>query len=178
MYNIVAAGRGIRVWRGIARPALAKVASAAVLTRWLAAALALLTGPALADDLGPVGRWGTIDSKTHAVGSIVEITSSNEMLQGKIVKLVQLPGQDPSAMATTCTQCTGALKGQPINGLLVLWNLKRDGDEWTGGTILDTSSGSTYSAKLRLTDGGQKMLVRAYLGVSWIGTDLTWVRMK
>ena len=125
----------------------------------------LLLTPVLADDQGPIGRWGTIDSKTHAVGSIIEITSSNGTLQGKIVKLIQLPGQDPSAIPTTCTQCTGALKGQSLNGMLVLWNLKRDGDEWNGGTILDTSSGNTYSAKLHLTDGDKKMLVRAYLGV-------------
>jgi hypothetical protein len=138
----------------------------------------LLLTPVLADDQEPVGRWGTIDPKTHAVGSIIEITSSNGMLEGKIVKLVQLPGQDPRAIPSTCTQCTGALKGQSLNGMLVLWNLKRDGDAWSGGTFLDTSSGNTYSAKMHLTDGGQKMLVRAYLGIPWIGVDLTSVRMK
>ena len=146
---------------------------------WLLAATALLTlSPALADDQGPVGRWGTLDAKTHAVGSIVDITESNGTLQGIVVKLVQLPGQDRSAMQTTCTQCTGALKDKPINGLPIFWNLKRDGDEWTGGTILDSSSGNTYSLKMHLTDGGQKMILRAYLGIPLVGKDGIWVRMK
>lgn len=114
----------------------------------------------------------------HAVGSIVDITESNGTLQGIVVKLVQLPGQDRSAMQTTCTQCTGALKDKPINGLPIFWNLKRDGDEWTGGTILDNSSGNTYSLKMHLTDGGQKMILRAYLGIPLVGKDGIWVRMK
>jgi uncharacterized protein (DUF2147 family) len=160
------------------RSVFGRAPSAGMLPLGLAAILSILVSPALSDDQGPVGRWGTIDPKTHAVGSIIEITSSNGTLEGKIVKLVQLPGQDPRAIPSTCTECTGALKDQPMNGLLILWNLKRDCDEWNGGTILDTSSGSTYSAKLHLTDGGQKMLVRAYLGVPWIGVSATWVRMK
>ena len=145
---------------------------------WLAVALSLSIGNALADELGPVGRWGTLDDKTHAIGSIVDITESNGTLQGKIVKLVQLPGQDASAMQTACTQCTGELKNHPMNGLPIFWNLKRDGDEWTDGTILDNSSGQTYSVKLHLTDGGQKMILRAYLGVPWLGKSATWVRVK
>ena len=40
---------------------------------WRAAAFVMLINPALADDLGPVGRWGTLDDKTHAIGSIVDI---------------------------------------------------------------------------------------------------------
>jgi hypothetical protein len=94
-----------------------------------AGVLALAASPAFADDSGPVGKWLTIDERTNSPGSIVEITDSNGTLEGKIVKLVQLPGQDPSAMQTTCTKCTGALKGKPINGLPIFWNLKRDGDE-------------------------------------------------
>jgi uncharacterized protein (DUF2147 family) len=145
---------------------------------WLAVALSLTLSPVRADEQLPDGRWGAIDSKTHAIGSIVDVTESNGTLEGKIVRLVQLPGQDPSAMQTTCTQCTGALKGKPINGLPIFWNLKRDGDEWTGGTILDNSSGNTYSAKMHMSDGGQKMILRAYLGMPWIGADFTLVRMK
>jgi uncharacterized protein (DUF2147 family) len=143
-----------------------------------AGVLALAASPAFADDSGPVGKWLTIDERTNSPGSIVEITDSNGTLEGKIVKLVQLPGQDPGAMQTTCTKCTGALKGKPINGLPIFWNLKRDGDEWTGGTILDNSSGNTYSLKMHLIDGGQKMILRAYLGIPLVGKDGTWVRMK
>jgi len=171
----VTAMAAIRRWPDHGRP-LGRAASAILWS--LAVTFSLMPSPVLAEDQGPVGRWGTLDAKTNAVGSIVEIMESNGTLEGKIVKLVQLPGQDPSAMQTTCTQCTGALKGKPINGLPIFWNLKRDGDEWTGGTILDNSSGNTYSLKMHLTDGGQKMILRAYLGIPLVGKDGTWVRMK
>lgn len=171
----IMATTGIGRWPDHRRSLLGR---AAVILWSLAVTFSLMLGPVLADDQGPVGRWGSLDEKTHAIGSIVDITESNGTLQGKIVKLVQLPGQEASAMQTTCTQCTGDLKGKPINGLPIFWNLKRDGDEWTGGTILDNSSGNTYSLKMHLTDGGQKMILHAYLGIPLLGKDGTWVRMK
>jgi len=144
----------------------------------LAMVFSLLTAPALADDPGPVGKWLTIDERTGAPGSMVEITSNGGTLQGKLVEFIPLPGQDPNTIQTVCTECKGALKDKPKIGMVVMWNLKRDGDAWDGGTILDTGSGSTYSVGVRLANGGRNLVVHAYLGLSIIGKTFTWVRAK
>jgi len=143
-----------------------------------AGVLALAASPAFAYDSGPVGKWLTIDERTNSPGSVVEITSNNGSLQGKLVGIIPHPGQDPNSIQTVCTECKGALKDKPKIGMVVMWNLKRDGDAWDGGTILDTGSGSTYSVDVRVADGGQKLVVRAYLGIAMLGKTFTWVRAK
>jgi uncharacterized protein (DUF2147 family) len=54
--------------------------------------------------------------------------------------------------------------------------MRRDGDEWTGGEILDPENGKTYKATLKLADNGQKLLVRGYIGLPIFGRSQTWVR--
>ena len=110
--------------------------------------LALLAVPlAAAAQSSPVGRWETIDDETGKVKSIVEISKAADgTLQGKVAKVLQSAhGPNP-----TCDKCDGANKGKPIEGMTILWGLKADGDEWTGGTVLDPSKGKTYKAKLEM----------------------------
>ena len=110
--------------------------------------LALLAVPlAAAAQSSPVGRWKTIDDETGKVKSIVEISKAADgTLQGKVDKVLQSAhGPNP-----TCDKCDGANKGKPIEGMTILWGLKADGDEWTGGTVLDPSKGKTYKAKLEM----------------------------
>ncbi|MEF9942731.1 MAG: DUF2147 domain-containing protein, partial [Burkholderiaceae bacterium] len=75
-----------------------------------------------------------------------------------------------------CDQCSGARKDQPVIGMTILWGLKNEGDEWTGGEILDPKNGKTYKAKAKLVDGGKKLEVRGFLGISLFGRTQTWVR--
>ena len=58
----------------------------------------------------------------------------------------------------------------------ILRGLHPDGDEWTGGEILDPESGKTYRAKLKLIDNGEKLEVRGYIGFSMFGRSQTWIR--
>ena len=110
--------------------------------------VALLAAPlAAAAQSSPVGRWKTIDDETGKVKSIVEISKAADgTLQGKVDKVLQSDhGPNP-----TCDKCDGANKGKPIEGMTILWGLQADGDEWTGGTVLDPSKGKTYKAKLEM----------------------------
>jgi uncharacterized protein (DUF2147 family) len=145
---------------GILKPAIFTV---------LLAGLAL---PAFASAT-PEGRWRTVDDKTHKEKSIVEITEVNGELQGKVVKLLDR-GDKPAN--PTCEKCEGDRKGKPIVGMTILWGLKQDGDEWSGGEILDPETGETYDAKLALEDEGQKLEVRGFLGISLLGRSQTWAR--
>jgi uncharacterized protein (DUF2147 family) len=56
--------------------------------------------------------------------------------------------------------------------------LKKDGDEYAGGQILDPDDGKVYSSKVHLTDGGRKLNVRGYIGVPMLGRTQTWVRQE
>ncbi|MCE9649935.1 MAG: DUF2147 domain-containing protein [Parvibaculum sp.] len=134
--------------------------------------LAGLAVPALASAT-PEGRWRTVDDKTHKEKSIVEITEVNGELQGKVVKLLNR-GDKPAN--PICDKCEGDRKGKPVIGMTILWGLKQDGDEWSGGEILDPESGETYDAKLALEDEGQKLEVRGFLGISLLGRTQTWAR--
>jgi uncharacterized protein (DUF2147 family) len=50
--------------------------------------------------------------------------------------------------------------------------------EYRGGGILDPDSGSIYRCKFRLVDGGTRLKVRGFLGVSLFGRSQTWERER
>lgn len=139
--------------------------------------LLLLALPLLAVPLvsfaqsSPEGRWKTIDDETGKVKSIVEITrAANGTLQGKVVELLN-SDRGPNA---TCDKCKGANKDKPIKGMTILWGLKADGDEWSGGTVLDPAKGKTYKSKLELLDGGKKLGMSGC--IAFICRQQVWVR--
>ena len=72
----------------------------------------------------------------------------------------------------------GANKDAPIVGLVILSGLKKDGDAYAGGQILDPDNGKLYSSKVQLSDGGKKLNVRGYIGVPMLGRSQTWVRQE
>jgi uncharacterized protein (DUF2147 family) len=55
--------------------------------------------------------------------------------------------------------------------------MRPQGDEWSGGEILDPEIGKTYRAKMQLVDGGRKLIVRGYIGFSLFGRSQTWLRV-
>ena len=124
-------------------------------------------GAGAADTL--VGQWKTVDEKSGAVQSVVEIYDQGGKLFGKIVNLTK--PTDEQGKPKICTECTGADKDKPIVGLVIVKDLGRDGDHWKGGTILDPDDGKIYKAELWVEDG--KLKVRGYLGFfyrtqSWV----------
>jgi uncharacterized protein (DUF2147 family) len=142
-----------------------------VLTLTLAAAL--MASAAWADNTSPVGLWKNVDDTSGKPRALIRITEANGMLQGKVEKVFLAPNESP-----TCTKCEGALKNAPVVGLVILSGLKKDGAEFTGGQILDPDNGKTYSSKISLIDGGKKLNVRGYIGVSLLGRSQVWQRQE
>lgn len=126
-----------------------------------------------AEPASPVGRWKTIDDETNTERSIVEIVQVGDELQGRILKIFPRPGEAPDPV---CQACEGERKDQPIIGMTFLWGLKRDGEDWVSGTILDPKNGKTYNAKASLTEGGRKLRVRGFLGTPLLGRTQIWLR--
>jgi len=136
----------------------------------------LVAQSAAADDMTPVGRWRAVSDKTGNVTGIIEITAVGDSLQGRIVKSIPDPDDDPPD--TICTKCDGPDKNKPILGLTIMKGFHKDGDSWDGGTILDPRSGNVYSAEMHLGDNGKKLFLRGYLGISLLGRTETWLRAE
>jgi uncharacterized protein (DUF2147 family) len=141
----------------------------------LTLAAALMSSGAWAENTSPVGLWRNVDDVSGKPRALIRVTESNGSLQGKIEKVFPAPPEDRNPR---CTECEGALKDAPVIGLVILSGLKKDGDEYTGGKILDPDNGKVYSSKLQLTDGGQRLIVRGFVGVSMLGRSQIWVRQE
>ena len=116
------------------------------------------------------GIWITKDDASQQKRSIVKLETVNNEITGVIEKVFPQPGD-----TGICRFCPGELKGKPITGLKFLWGLKaKDANSWDGGHILDPKSGKVY--KLRMTLKGDKLYVRGYIGVSFLGRTQVWTR--
>lgn len=129
--------------------------------------------PAADSVLSPAGRWKTIDDNTGKATSVVVVKEENGVVSGTIERLIVEPGEDPNPK---CDKCTGDKKDKPVVGMRILWDLKKDKKEWSGGTILDPDNGKTYKCYIEVIDGGKRLKVRGYLGITIFGRTQYWVR--
>ena len=139
--------------------------------------LTIAAGLAFAQSASPAGLWKTVDDDTHKEKSLVRIVDNGGVFSGKVEKII-----DPDAPKdATCKDCTDERKDQPIVGMTIIRNVKASGDDkavFSGGDILDPKNGKTYKVKLTLTDGGQKLEVRGFIGMSLFGRSQTWTRVE
>ena len=119
-----------------------------------------------------VGKWKTIDDDTGEAKSIVEIYNQDGKIYGKIVDIL-----NPSKKDAICNNCPDEAKGKPIMGLVILKGLEKDGDEYSGGTILDPNKGKVYKCLIAL-ESPDKLKVRGYVGFSLMGRSQYWQRVK
>ena len=61
--------------------------------------------------------------------------------------------------------------------MIILKGLKKDGDEWSGGKILDPENGSIYKCYIELIEKN-KLKIRGYIGFSLLGRTEYWFREK
>ena len=135
-------------------------------------ALGLISTLAAATE-NPVGLWRTIDDKSGKEKSLVRVTESNGQLQLTIEKIFREPGEDPNPL---CDKCPGEKKNKPVIGMQIGNDLKKEGDVWSGGEILDPQNGKTYKCKVWLEGKGKKLHVRGFIGVSVLGRTQVWIK--
>ncbi len=137
-------------------------------------AATLMVAPSIATAAGsPVGTWRSIDDKTKQERSIIRVTEENGELKGVVEKIFDQPGDDPAHL---CKECKDERKDKPIVGMTILWGLKKDGNAWAGGEILDPKNGKIYRAKMSLSEDGKSLNVRGFIGISLLGRTQTWLR--
>jgi uncharacterized protein (DUF2147 family) len=136
--------------------------------------MSALSATVAAAQATPVGLWNTISDTDGKPTAVVEILERDGEYIG-IVRGLLAPADRADSI---CGKCSGERKGQRIVGMQILSRMHRVGDEWSGGEILDPESGKTYRAKMRLDEGGTRLIVRGYLGLSVFGRSQTWVRRQ
>src|SRR6478752_2242421 len=79
-----------------------------------------------------IGKWKTIDDVTNKPKSIVEVYEKSGKVYGKVIEILQ-----EADKKRVCEDCPGEDHNKPILGLTVIKGLSKDGDEYSGGKILD-----------------------------------------
>lgn len=138
--------------------------------------LGLLGLSALANAADPLNGtvWKTIDDETKQPKAIVKFTEQKNGTLSASIQSVLTPGEE-----NACTKCEGPYHNKSLKGLTIVKGLKNTGGtSYDSGSILDPKSGKTYKLKGTLTDGGKKLELRGYIGVSALGRNQTWIRAK
>jgi uncharacterized protein (DUF2147 family) len=123
----------------------------------------------------PVGKWKTIDDSTGKPKSMVSIWLKDGVLYGHVEAIFPEPGRPADPV---CDRCKGERSGKPIKGMVIMWGFRKDGDEWSGGRILDPENGKVYKCYVQVLDGGRRLKVRGYVGLAMLGRTQHWLRAQ
>ena len=118
-----------------------------------------------------VGKWKTIDDKTGEEKSVVRIyKASDGKYYGKVEKLFKNPDGK-------CVNCKDENKDKPILGMIIITDMKENGDKLDGGFILDPASGSKYYVTITYDKKSGKLKLRGSIdkfGVA--GRNQYWIK--
>ena len=116
----------------------------------VAAALLLLigAGQTLGGEPTAAGLWQSLDEDSHQPNAWFLIRDNGGLYEGTIVRMFMKPGEDPNVV---CDKCKDDRRGKPWLGLDIIRGMKRNGAEYTNGTILDPRDGDLYSAMMTLS---------------------------
>jgi uncharacterized protein (DUF2147 family) len=129
--------------------------------------------PAAYDHMTAAGFWQETDDQGRP-GAWFLFVEKDGLYEGRFVKMFKQPGEQE--LFLTCRKCTGDQKDAPMMGLTIVKGMKRNGDKYTGGTILDPRDGTLYHAQMELSADGQELSVRGYLGIPLLGQTQVWTR--
>lgn len=134
-----------------------------------------------------VGKWQTFDDRTGAKRAIIKIAynAKKGTYYGNIVKRNHA-ATDASGLKVfdTCKKCPAPFTNKKIDGMVVLWNLKKNTGKdaskfpYKGGYILDPTRGRIYNLQGEVSKSGKALKGRASLiGAKGIGRKQTWMKV-
>lgn len=130
-------------------------------------------GRACAQAPTPAGLWKTFSDRTGQPDGLVRIVESNGEFEGTVHQVFSPPAPSPNPL---CEECVGELRNKPLVGMKILRGLRRDAEEYSGGDILDPDDGKVYRCTMRLVDGGLRLEVRGFIGITLFGRTQVWER--
>ncbi len=119
------------------------------------------------------GLWKTIDDESGEAKSVVRIYSKGDKVHGEIVKLYPSPGQPDDPVCDQCPEEDDRY-GEKIIGMEIIRGLEKDGDEYSGGTVLKPDEGKIF--RCRIWRDGDDLKVRGYWGLFY--RTQTWIRIE
>lgn len=133
-------------------------------------AITVLSAAAALAQNSAVGNWQYVDGTKTTY-----ITTADEggQLKARITKVTKDGKDDPTA---ACAKCSGENKDKPLAGLMILWDTKKDGENWKDGKLLDPESGRQVSGKVEVAEGGKKLNVKG--SVAFISKTQVWTRVQ
>lgn len=118
-----------------------------------------------------IGQWKTIDDTTGKPRSIVEIYKKGNKLFGKILKIL-----DEAERNKLCVECKGSDYNKPIEGMVIIKELEKDGNQYEDGTIMDPENGKVYRCKIWIDKDNPNVLnVRGY--IAFLYRTQKWIRV-
>ncbi|MDR2475335.1 MAG: DUF2147 domain-containing protein [Bacteroidales bacterium] len=117
------------------------------------------------------GEWQTVDDKSGEIRALVNIFRANDgMYYGKIEKMYKYAD-------AVCILCEGKNKGQPVLGMMIIRQMKADGNELKGGSILDPETGKEYYVTISYDAKAGKLKLRGSLDKRGIfGRNQYWIK--
>lgn len=117
------------------------------------------------------GKW-EVTNDEGKINSIIEIYQNGDEVVGEVIRIMKEEDRD-----RRCKNCEGELKNEPIEGLKVIHGFVKDGEEYTGGTLIDPKSGKEYKGKIWLDEEDpNKLKVRGYM--AFFFKTKTWNRAE
>jgi hypothetical protein len=139
-----------------------------------AALLLAVGGPSLlAADPSAAGLWEQVDPRTKQPEAWFRIIEKDGTYEAILVRVFFKPGEDPNFV---CDKCKGDEKGRLL-GLALVSGMRRNGLMYENGTVLDVRDGASYPAIVRLSPDGQRLAVRAIVGIPEPWGWATWNRL-
>ena len=117
------------------------------------------------------GLWRVVDDKDGIEKSVVEIYEQNGLYHGRIVRLLE------TSRRTHCDKCYGELKGKPLTGMRIMYDLEKTSNGGKNGKVIDPSTGKIFSCYIEL-DTPDRLKLRGYLGMPSVGKTSYWNRQK
>jgi len=130
---------------------------------------AMLAVPAFAQN-SAVGLWKNVEPNKV---TMIRTYEEGGHLLGKVEKVLKNDVEDKEAK---CVKCKDENKDKPMAGLQLIWDMRKDGEKWTGGKLLDPETGRVVNCKLETADGGKKLVVKGSVAI--MSKTQTWTRVE